>query len=84
MLTEREYDVLRNLHESGWEWHTPLDIGGHCRSHHSPTLAKLVKRGLAESKQRSSIHSPRGSKIYKITEKGTAEIVKKLNDDEPA
>jgi predicted transcriptional regulator len=70
-ITERDIDTLRDLRDSGWTWHTPLMIGGSCRSHHSRTLSKLVRHGLVERKQRSSCaDGRRGSWKYKITEKG--------------
>ncbi|ARB13722.1 hypothetical protein Ccr2_gp191c [Caulobacter phage Ccr2] len=46
-----------------------MDVGGSNGSHHSATLAKLVKRGLAEATQRSAAMS-RGSKEYRVSEKG--------------
>lgn len=64
-LTERDKGVLATLREFPQEWLRPMDVGGSCRSHHSATLAKLVRLGYAESKQRMPWGS-RGSKVYRI------------------
>ena len=74
-LTDRDFDVLNELAPSylnefdNRPWQRPLDIGASNGSHHSPTLAKLEKRGLVESKQRSWLGS-RGSKVYRVTDAG--------------
>jgi hypothetical protein len=73
-LSERDLDVLRNLASaiecfpSSDGWLTPMYCGGRDGSHHSATLAKLVRRGLAESKPRGGY--ARGSKLYRITKAG--------------
>jgi hypothetical protein len=70
---QREEDVLSNLRESGHEWHTPMMIGGTDGSHHSATLARLVKKGLAERKPRSGSTSGRGyvaSWLYRAKREG--------------
>jgi hypothetical protein len=46
-------------------WWRPMDLGGHDGSHHSRTLAKLVKLGLAERRQRGSLTGIRGSWEYR-------------------
>ncbi len=74
-LTERDLSTLRDLTPSYSDeprrWERPLDLGGGSRSHHSATLTKLEKRGLAESIQRSG-PSSRGSKQYRVTDAGQA------------
>jgi len=50
VLTELERDVLDCL---GDEWVRPMDIGGRDASHHSRTLARLVRMGLVERKRRA-------------------------------
>lgn len=49
VLTERDREVLLAL--SSEDWHRPMDVGGTDRSHHSATLQKLVRYGLAEQKR---------------------------------
>lgn len=73
MMTERDIDVLgdleaacRNHVEVGFldGWARPLDCGATDGSDHSYRLAKLVRRGMAEAKQRSALRGRRGSKLY--------------------
>jgi hypothetical protein len=68
-LTDRDREVLENLGacEPG-EWMRPMDVGGRDASHHSQTLAKLVARGLAESRPWG------GAKRYRINDGGRAEL----------
>lgn len=89
-LNERDREVLgeldaacRNyLETTGKDWVQPMDCGGSDSTDHSYRLSKLVRLGLAQSKQR---HGPepaegesegrrlfrgRGSKSYRITEAG--------------
>jgi hypothetical protein len=47
---QREFDVLRLLDDVLWL--RPMDIDGRDGSHHSDTLARLIKRGLAERQSR--------------------------------
>lgn len=47
---EREWVVLCDLDDE--RWLRPMDVGGRDGSHHSDTLARLVKRGLAERQPR--------------------------------
>ena len=70
-LRERERETLAELDyvSRDGEWARPMDVGGHNRSHHSATLAKLVRLGLAERRQRSAWMS-RGSWIYRATPAG--------------
>ena len=77
-LTERDLEILRELDAANRNharygfmggWARPLDCGGSNGSDHSYRLAKLVKLGLAESRQRSGFMS-RGSKVYRVTEAG--------------
>lgn len=49
VLTERDLEVLAKL--STTEWFRPMDVGGTNSSHHSATLAKLARYGLAEQKR---------------------------------
>ncbi len=84
-LTERDWEVLGALLPSYSDelpgWNTPLALGARDSSHHSKTLAKLVRHGLAEVKQRwceEGVVTPRqridcgrrGSKEYRITPRG--------------
>lgn len=77
-LAERDLEVLaeldaacRNHLSVGLnDWVRPLDCGGTNSSDHSRRLGKLVQRGLAEDRQRSSLRGRRGSKVYRITEAG--------------
>jgi hypothetical protein len=61
----------------GWNdgYVRPLDCGGANGSHHSATLAKLVRLGLAERRQRSIWQPLRGSWSYRITDAGRATLV---------
>ncbi len=76
-LTEAQREVLDSLDswrlmhiDSGTsEWARPMDVGGSNGSHHSGTLAALVRKGLAERQQRSAWMS-RGSWVYRITPAG--------------
>lgn len=75
-VTERDMEVLRELDAcrtgSHWNeqgWARPMDIGASNNSHHSGTLAKLERRGLVESRQRSA-WCTRGSKTYRATAAG--------------
>lgn len=80
-LGDRDLDVLRELRAAcdakycangvpkGWA--RPLDCGAADGSHHSSTLAKLVRHGYAEARQRGALASnSRGSKLYRITDDG--------------
>ena len=50
-LTTRQRDLL--YHQlSDEQWCTPRMLGGTDGSHHSATLAQLVRKGLAERKSR--------------------------------
>lgn len=80
-LGERDREILgdlefanRNRADAGMSpWARPLDCGGSNGSDHSYRLSKLVRLGLAESKQRSAWMS-RGSKVYQITDAGKAAL----------
>ena len=82
-LTARDGEVLSELNAAcknymdvtGNDWVRPLDCGGSNSSDHSYRLAKLARMGLAEQKQRwGSVRMPRGSKVYRITEAGSAAL----------
>lgn len=49
VLTDRDLEVLDQLPTD--EYVRPMDVGGRNSSHHSATLAKLVRYGLAEQKR---------------------------------
>lgn len=54
-------------------WLRPMDLGGHDASRHSPTLARLARRGLVARRRRntlSNILGHRGSFEYRITKEG--------------
>lgn len=73
-MTERDFELLGSLEcaeriaPNMEGWLTPLYCGAWNGSHHSQTLRKLVKKGLAESKHRGGYL--RG--LYRITEAGLA------------
>ena len=72
-MNEQQREVLGELR--GGEWLRPMDVGGTDGSHHSRTLARLVKAGLAERKKRGTLtntlfNGRRGSYRYRITEVG--------------
>ena len=49
VLTDRDREVLGELPIVAWV--RPMDVGGTNSSHHSATLRKLVRYGLAEQKR---------------------------------
>lgn len=57
--------VLEFAQKLGKSWWRPMDVGGFDGSHHSRTLAKLVKLGLAERRQRGSLAGIRSSWEYR-------------------
>ncbi len=71
-LTERDLDVLNELSCVRTavlnDWVTPMWLGGINGSHHSATLAKLVRHGYAERKRRAGWTRP--SYLYRITPLG--------------
>lgn len=71
-LTERDLGVLNELSSARTAfpegWVTPMWIGGTDASHHSAALAKLVRHGLAERRERSGW--TRRSYLYRITTLG--------------
>lgn len=54
-LTDRQFAILRDLDDENWM--RPMDVGGRDASHHSATLAQLVRKGLAERRTRGSDRS---------------------------
>lgn len=48
VLSELERELLESLTD---EWVRPMDVGGTDGSHHSATLTRLVRYGLAERKR---------------------------------
>lgn len=66
-LTENQMEVIQQF-GTETRWLRPLDLGGRDGSNHSAVLAQLVRRGLVESKVRSS--GVRGSRLYRITPAG--------------
>jgi hypothetical protein len=61
-LTSQQAEVFELLDDE--EWLRPMDIGGRDGSHHSNTLAALVRKRLVERKARSS-WGTRGSYVYR-------------------
>lgn len=61
-LSERENEVFRELTD---QWVRPMDVGGRDGSDHARILAKLVRMGLVERKQRSAFGRCRGSYLYR-------------------
>lgn len=80
-LTARQLEVLRDLYvlrdmettSAGVGWLRPMDCSGSDASHHSSTLASLVRLGLAERKRRAGITRP--SWTYRISPEGEAAII---------
>ncbi len=63
-LTDRQFQVLRDLSDD--QWLQARDVGGRGSSHHGKTLAQLVKLGLATRAERTS----RGPHMYLRTPAG--------------
>lgn len=82
-LTERDFETLRELRAATDDhiaqdnyrggWVMPMDCGASNGSHHSYTLTKLAKRGLADRKKYGGPHE-KGSCRYRINETGRAYI----------
>lgn len=70
-LTQRQYDLLYHQLAEGW-WTTPRFLGGKDGSHHSATLAQLVRKGFAERRVRGG-HT-RKAWEYRRTPAGTAAV----------
>lgn len=75
-LTDIDKEVLDDLtcwkYDNGWA--RPMDVGGRDCSHHSRTLAKLVRLGYAEERRRcvsisGAIGSNRAGKVYRALAK---------------
>lgn len=77
-LTENQADLLDQFDPADSSWLRPLDLGGRDGSNHSAVLAQLARRGLVEVRQRSA--GARGSKLYRLTDDGRAEL--RRRDDE--
>jgi hypothetical protein len=82
-LTQRDIDTLQELALAGDNmrrlgradmWVKPMDCGGRNNSHHSRTLTKLAKRGLAEREAPWSLSMVRGSCRYRINDAGITEL----------
>lgn len=67
-MTERQFSILRDLSDE--RWMRPMDLGGRDASHHSATLAQLVKHGHAEHRTRGSDRSYK----YRRTTKGRTAV----------
>lgn len=80
-LTPNQRDVLGSLAVAKeicpeWDgWLTPMFCGGKDGSHHSATLKTLVRKRLAERKQRAGWIRP--SYLYRITQAGRAALTRK-------
>lgn len=80
-LTKRDREVLRDLVLfSSSAWARPMDVGGRDGSHHSATLAKLVRRGLAKRRKRGTLINVygigiRGSWMYRATPAGIVAVL---------
>lgn len=81
-LTERDIETLASLESASDDaikhdtremrregWVMPMDCGGFNGSHHSYTLAKLAKRGLAE-RYKFGNKREKGSCRYRANEAG--------------
>lgn len=81
-LTERDWETLNDLRatcdshlKQGYRdgWAAPLDCGGSNGSHHSYTLHKLAKCGVAERKKYARLRD-KGSCTYRINDAGRAAL----------
>lgn len=85
-LTERDYEILsalqaheQNMTELGLSRGAhPMDLGGRNGTHHSATLNKLVRHGLA-SRSYPPRPGHRGSQRYKLTDEGRRIITEHMN-----
>lgn len=80
LLLKRERQLLSSLAEQPRKmWFRPMDVGGKDASWHSPTLNRLVKKGLVEKRLRGSlmnmIGGGRGSYEYRATIAGRRQAV---------
>lgn len=57
-MTDRQLELLRWLDDE--QWQTPRHLGGRDGSHHSDTLAQLVKMGMAERSKLHAMHCVHG------------------------
>lgn len=89
-LFERDREILADLQAAcdnykkvcDTDWVRPLDCGGGNGSDHSYRLTKLARLGYAEAKQNFT-WGRRGSRSYRITEKGAA-LLKRIKDERRA
>lgn len=58
-LSPRALELLRWLDDRDWK--RPMDVGGRDGSHHSATLARLVRQGFADRRKFHAIHCAHGS-----------------------
>lgn len=70
-LLAKEQQILCTL-DGQSTWLRPMDLGGRDASWHSPTLVRLIKKGLVERRLRGTlmnvyIGSRRGSYEYRLT-----------------
>ncbi|MFW0153886.1 helix-turn-helix transcriptional regulator [Mycobacterium sp. smrl_JER01] len=80
-LTEGQRKVLIAFARAGFaegEWVRPMDVGGRDRSGHSRLLTQLERRGLVESRTRST--GKRGSKLYRLTAAGRRHADEELHE----
>ena len=63
----------RNINKQGWV--QPMDCGGFNGSHHSYTLAKLAKHGVAE-RHKFGTKRDKGSCLYRINQAGRSYLAK--------
>lgn len=77
-LTENQSALLEQFDPADATWLRPLDLGGRDGSNHSAVLAQLARRGLVEVRQRSI--GARGSKLYRLTNRGRAELRRRHDD----
>lgn len=68
-LTENQVELLLQFDDHP-SWLRPMDLGGRDGSNHSAVLAQLERKGMVESRKRSSFSSLRRSKLYRITPAG--------------
>lgn len=66
--------MLEHTQQLGECWWRPMDVGGSDGSHHSRTLAKLVRLGLAERRQRGALCKMRGSWEYRSLETPNVDV----------
>lgn len=72
-LSPRAFELLTWLSDE--QWVKPMDLGGRDGSHHSGTLALLVRHGLAERRRRTKPWGAVRAWMYRRTSAGRTRAV---------